>query len=75
MSGTPAGGRAAAKTNKERHGDDFYQKIGKLSNPAWERKGRKPRGFAANRELAVRAGRLGGKKSKRIRKHQSEAQS
>ena len=25
---------------------DFYKNIGKLSNAAWERNGRKPRGFA-----------------------------
>ena len=28
MSGTKAGGIKAAKTNKERHGRDFYAKIG-----------------------------------------------
>lgn len=28
MSGTKAGGIKAAKTNKERHGNDFYGKIG-----------------------------------------------
>lgn len=28
MSGTLAGGRKAAKTNKMRHGDDFYKRIG-----------------------------------------------
>ena len=29
MVGTKAGGAKAAKTNKERHGDDFYRRIGK----------------------------------------------
>lgn len=28
MAGTIDGGRAAAQTNKQRYGDDFYQKIG-----------------------------------------------
>lgn len=28
MSGSIEGGKAAAKTNKERHGADFYKKIG-----------------------------------------------
>lgn len=28
MSGTISGGKAAAKTNKERHGEDFYCLIG-----------------------------------------------
>lgn len=29
MAGTKAGGQRAAKTNKERHGEDFYARIGK----------------------------------------------
>ena len=65
MPGTREGAKRAAQTNKERHGDDFYQRIGKLSNAAWEKNGRKPRGFAANPELARIAGRKGGLKSKR----------
>ena len=65
MPGTKAGGKRAAQTNKERHGKDFYQRIGKLSNASWEKNGRKPRGFAANPELARIAGRKGGLKSKR----------
>ena len=28
MSGTKDGGKIAAKTNKEKYGDDFYRKIG-----------------------------------------------
>ncbi len=60
MSGTVKGGRQAAKTNKERHGDLFYQEIGRLG-------GKKSRGggFAANRELARIAGAKGGRKSRR----------
>ena len=63
MAGTVAGGKAAAKTNKAKYGDDFYSKIGakggKLGTTG---------GFAANKELAREAGRKGGLKSKR-RKH------
>ena len=60
MSGTRAGGRKAAITIRARHGEDFYSRIG--------RKGGKigtTGGFAADNELAKRAGRLGGLKSKR----------
>ena len=65
MAGTKAGAAKAAQTNKERNGEDFYQRIGKLSNAGWEKNGRKPRGFAANPELARVAGRRGGLKSRR----------
>ena len=60
MPGTRAGGLKAAATNRARYGDDFYQNIGiiggKLSVGG---------GFAADRELARRAGAKGGKISKR----------
>ena len=65
MPGTKTGGKRAAQTNKERHGEDFYQRIGKLSNASWEKNGRKPRGFAANPELARVAGGKGGRISRR----------
>ncbi|MEX0668308.1 MAG: hypothetical protein WD061_01040 [Candidatus Saccharimonadales bacterium] len=60
MSGTTIGGQQAALMNKERHGADFYQKIGRLG-------GKKSRGggFAANRDLARVAGAKGGRKSRR----------
>lgn len=60
MSGTPAGGKLAAQRNKERHGEDFYVKIGTLGGTK-SRNG----GFAQNRELAREAGRRGGKMSRR----------
>lgn len=60
MSGTAQGGKLAAQTNIKRHGDDFYQRIGRLGG----QKGTTG-GFAANRELAREAGRKGGLKSKR----------
>ena len=60
MSGTLAGGRKAAKTNIERHGVDFYRNIGRLGGQNGH-----TGGFAANPELARRAGALGGKISRR----------
>ena len=61
MSGTKAGGIKAAKTNKELHGDDFYKKIGKKGGKVMG----VMKGFAANRELASKAGRKGGLISRR----------
>ncbi len=60
MAGTKRGGLAAAKTNIERHGDDFYARIGAIGG----RNGQTG-GFAANRELARLAGKKGGIKSRR----------
>jgi uncharacterized protein len=61
MAGTVLGGRLAAKTNKARYGADFYARIGRTGGKI----GRSG-GFAANRELARAAGRIGGLKSKRV---------
>jgi general stress protein YciG len=60
MAGTQNGGRKAATTNKLRYGLDYYTNIGGMG-------GRISRGggFAANHELAVEAGRKGGKASRR----------
>ena len=60
MAGTIEGGKKAAKTNKELHGEDFYARIGAKGG----KKGHTG-GFAANRELASIAGRKGGQISKR----------
>ena len=60
MSGTIKGGKKASATNKERHGSDFYTRIGS--------KGGKwcgPKGFALDPERAKTAGRKGGLISKR----------
>lgn len=60
MSGTPEGGKLAAATNKERHGADFYSKIGAKGGKLG-----RTGGFYANRELARSAGRAGGLISRR----------
>lgn len=60
MSGTREGGIAAATTNKARHGDNFYAVIGRIGG-----KNGHTGGFYANRELARRAGAIGGLKSRR----------
>ena len=60
MAGTKAGGVKAALTNKNRHGSDFYAKIGAKGG----KKGTTG-GFAANRELARIAGAKGGRVSRR----------
>lgn len=62
MAGTKNGGLAAAKTNKTRHGKDFYARIG-AKGGANSNTG----GFAANRELARKAGAIGGRKSRRTK--------
>lgn len=50
----------AAKTNKKRHGKDFYARIGRMGGQRSN-----TGGFAANRELASKAGRIGGRLSRR----------
>lgn len=67
MSGTKIGGIKCAITNKQRHGDDFYKKIGQKGG----RNGHTG-GFAANPELARIAGRKGGTISRRNRKKENE---
>ena len=68
MAGTVAGGLAAARTNKERYGSDFYAKIGRSG-------GRRPGtgGFAdekagrdglTGKQRARAAGAVGGRKSR-----------
>lgn len=63
MAGTTAGGRAAAKKNKAKHGVDFYAKIGAMGG----KKGHTG-GFYVNRDLARIAGSRGGQISRRNRR-------
>ena len=60
MAGNRAGGIKAALKNKQLHGEDFYQRIGRKGG-----KNGHTGGFASNPELAREAGRKGGKKSRR----------
>lgn len=62
MVGTVAGGKKTAKTNKKKHGEDFYSRIGSIGGKTPTSK---PKGFAANPELARKAGRKGGAISRR----------
>lgn len=65
MPGTKAGGLKASNTNRNKYGEDFYKKIGKLGGDI-SGGGM----FARDRELASRAGRIGGMASRR-RKYDS----
>ena len=60
MAGNYAGAIKARDTNYEKHGKDFYKKIGSKGG----KKGHTG-GFFANRELARKAGQKGGRISKR----------
>ncbi|HVV67044.1 MAG TPA: hypothetical protein VHB72_03155 [Candidatus Saccharimonadales bacterium] len=63
MAGTKAGGKAAAATNKKKYGGDFYAKIGAKGGKLG-----KTGGFYANRDLARKAGAVGGRISRRSKK-------
>lgn len=63
MAGTKTGGLRAANTNKAKYGRDFYSRIGaeggKIGHTG---------GFYGNRELARKAGKIGGRISRRTKK-------
>lgn len=63
MAGTKTGGKAAAQTNKNKYGSNFYARIGAMGG----KKGRTG-GFYANRDLARAAGAKGGRISRRTKK-------
>ena len=67
MSGTKAGGLKAAATNKKLYGDGFYARIGKKGGTNGH-----TGGFAANPELARKAGAKGGKISRRGRSNKTQ---
>ena len=60
MVGTKAGGLKARQTNIQKHGEDFYKRIGSKGGQAGH-----TGGFAADRALAKAAGRKGGLVSRR----------
>lgn len=60
MAGTKIGGLAAAVTNKARHGEGFYARVGAIGGKLG-----KTGGFYENRERARKAGALGGVNGKR----------
>ena len=69
MTGTKLGGQRAAKTNRKRHGEDFYARIGKMGGTNSH-----TGGFASDvvgkdgltgRERAKKAGQIGGLISRR----------
>ena len=60
MAGNAIGGKKAAATNRERYGDNFYASIGRKGGQNGH-----TGGFAADPELARKAGAIGGKKSRR----------
>ena len=66
MSGTKAGGKKAAATNKSRYGKNWYATIGAKGG-----KNGHTGGFAANPELARIAGRRGGMISSRAKHPES----
>lgn len=63
MAGTTTGGKQAAITNKSKYGEDFYKRIGaeggKIGCTG---------GFFYDRELAKRAGAIGGRISRRTKR-------
>lgn len=67
MSGSKIGGLKASKTNIEKYGKDFYKKIASKGGLA-----KVPKGFAMNRGLAARAGRLGGRSKIVLTQEQKE---
>ena len=62
MAGTKIGGLKARKTNLERHGADYYKRIGKMSGSQCRPE---TRYFYRHPEAAQLAGAKGGRKSKR----------
>jgi len=62
MAGTAEGGKKATQANIAKWGPDFYRTIGRAGGSR-----RVAKGFAMNRELAAKAGQLGGRISKRTK--------
>lgn len=62
MTGTKSGGIKARNTTKEKHGEDFYKKIGTIGGSVFREA---PRWFALHPDLAKTAGAKGGRTSTR----------
>lgn len=60
MPGTKAGAQKTVETNKKRYGEDYYKVIGRKGG-----KNGHTGGFYANRELARKAGAIGGRISRK----------
>jgi len=60
MSGTRAGGKKTALVNKQKHGEDYYKKIGSIGGKLGH-----TGGFYKNKELARKVGAIGGRISRR----------
>jgi|GEM_PF-480206 len=60
MAGTKAGAAKARDTNMKKYGSDFYATIGAKGGKLG-----RTGGFYANRDLARKAGKVGGSRSKR----------
>lgn len=71
LSGTTEGGQAASITNRRRYGSDFYPRIASIGGSKGKADG-VVKGFATNRDRAVRSGRMGGKMSRRTAKNPHE---
>jgi general stress protein YciG len=66
MAGTLKGGKAAAKTNKMKYGEDFYAKIGEMGGKKGTTGGfYYQKHVLGNDDFAREAGRKGGHLSKR----------
>lgn len=74
MAGTKEGGSAAAKTNKAKYGSDFYARIGAMGGKKGTTGGFASQSLhtcgliAGAHRIALCAGTLGGRKSRRAKK-------
>lgn len=65
MAGNRSGGLKAKQKNLAKD-PEYYKKLGRKGG-SWTSKPGKPKGFAANRDLASQAGRIGGVRSRKNR--------